>query len=181
MALTERNVRRYERAFARVIRGHTAYDVVQAVHWYRDAELYCRYLASNYDVSLEQACGVMSAFSPRVHWSRNKVLAELYLQGEATPGLGQSRRNADAVMVQGFDALRGAKTHAFARNMYGDTDAVTIDVHMMRAAGFDDRDAPTIVQYRELSVAVRRLARKRKMQPRDMQALVWIMQRGRAE
>ena len=181
MALTERNVRRYERAFARVIRGHTAYDVVQAIQWYRDAELYCRYLASNYDVSLEQACGVMSAFSPRVHWSRNKTLAELYLQGEATPGLGQSRRNADAVMVQGFDALRGAKTHAFARNMYGDTDAVTIDVHMMRAAGFDDHDAPTIVQYRELSVAVRRLARKRKMQPRDMQALIWIMQRGRAE
>jgi len=181
MALTERNVRRYERAFARVIRGHTAYDVVQAVHWYRDAERYCKYLADNYQVTLEQACGVMSAFSPRVHWSRNKTLAELYLQGEATPGLGQSRRNADAVMVQGFDALRGAKTHAFARNMYGDTDAVTIDVHMMRAAGFDDRDAPTIVQYRELSVAVRRLARKHRMQPRDMQALVWIMQRGRAE
>jgi hypothetical protein len=181
MALTERNVRRYERAFARVIRGHTTYDKVQAVHWYEDAESYCRFLASNYDVSLEQACGVMSAFSPRVQWSRNKVLAELYLQGEPTPGLAQSRRSADATMVAGIDALKGPKTHAFARNMYGDTDAVTIDVHMMRAAGFDDRDSPTVVQYRELSVAVRRLARKHKMQPRDMQALIWIKQRGRAE
>jgi hypothetical protein len=84
-------------------------------------------------------------------------------------------------MVAGIDALKGPKTHAFARNMYGDTDAVTIDVHMMRAAGFDDRDSPTVVQYRELSVAVRRLARKHKMQPRDMQALIWIKQRGRAE
>jgi hypothetical protein len=181
MALTERNVRRYERAFARVIRGHTAYDKVQAVHWYEDAESYCRFLASNYDVSLEQACGVMSAFSPRVQWSRNKTLAELYLQGEPTPGLTRSRESADAVMVGGIDALNGLKTHAFARNMYGDTDAVTIDVHMMRAAGFDDRDRPTVVQYRELSVAVRRLARKHKMQPRDMQALIWIKQRGRAE
>lgn len=181
MALTERNVRRYERAFARVIRGHTAYDVVQATRWYEDAERYCQYLAVQYGVTLEQACGVMSAFSPRVHWSRNKVLAELYLDGEPTPGLRNSRRAADAVMVHGIDALRGLKTHAFARNMYGDTDAVTIDVHMVRAAGIDDRDAPTIVQYREMSVAVRRLARKHRMQPRDMQALVWIKQRGRAE
>ena len=50
---------------------------------------------------------------------------------------------------------------------------------MCRAAGLD-RDAPTVVQYREIASAVRSLAREWGVSPRTMQALVWIMVRGKA-
>jgi hypothetical protein len=75
--------------------------------------------------------------------------------------------------------LRADKTNAFARAIAGDDNAVVVDVWMTRAAGLD-RDAPTAVQYREISSAVRSLAREWGVSPRTMQALVWIMVRGRA-
>ena len=88
---------------------------------------------------------------------------------------------ANAVITNGIEALNGQKTSSFAWNLAGDYDAVTIDVWMMRACGEDDQDAPRTVQYREMSAAVRRLARRHGMTPAEMQALIWIIYRGSAE
>ena len=180
-ALEERNVRRYVRRNKKVLGEPTPEQIAQGVGWYDEVTQYAYGLADEYDTTLEVVAGIIAAFSPRQSWKRNKELTELFLQGKPTPGLGQSRVNANAVMRQGIPALHGPKTNAFARNIAGDTDAVTIDTHMVRAAGIDGREAPTPKQYREMVAAVRRLARRWKMQPRDMQALIWIMQRGRAE
>lgn len=182
--MTERNVRRYARRYARVIEGATPYDIAQACSWYSDGERECEALAYKHEIPVAVACGVVAAWSPRMSWKRNLEVADLWLQGEKGLGLGSSVVRANAVMREGISALNkptSPKTYNFALNLFGDTDAVTIDVHMVRAAGIDDRDAPTTVQYREMVAAVRRLARRWRMQARDMQALIWIMQRGRTD
>lgn len=182
--MTERNVRRYARRYARVIEGATPYDISQACSWYSDAERQCEELAYQHEIPVAVACGVVAAWSPRMPWKRNLEVADAWLRGETGLGLGSSVVRARDVMRWGISALdkpTSPKTYNFALNLFGDTDAVTIDVHMIRAAGIDDRDAPTRVQYREMVAAIRRLARRWRMQPRDMQALIWIMQRGRTD
>jgi hypothetical protein len=86
---------------------------------------------------------------------------------------------AEAALVQGFDALKGLKTNAFARAIAGDTDAVVIDVWMCRAANLDS-DSPNVGQYRMLSDAVREVAAEFGITPRTAQALIWIIVRGGA-
>lgn len=184
MRKSERNVRRFTRRYANVIADATPYDIAQACAWYADAERDCEDLADRHGISLAKACGVVAAWSPRMPWKRNVEVASLWLQGETGLGLGSSVVRAHDVMRDGIGALdkpTSPKTYNFALNLFGDTDAVTIDVHMVRAAGIDDRDAPTTVQYREMVAAVRRLARRYRMQPRDMQALIWIKWRGQGQ
>jgi len=84
---------------------------------------------------------------------------------------------ADAALAAGFDALKGLKTNAFARAIAGDTDAVVIDVWMMRAAGMET-DSPNKGQYLALSEAVREVASQFGITPRTAQALIWIITRG---
>jgi hypothetical protein len=82
-------------------------------------------------------------------------------------------------MTDGFNALKGLKTNAFARAIAGDTNAVVIDVWMMRAAGMDT-DSPNVGQYRMLSNAVTVVASEFGITPRTAQALIWIVKRGAA-
>lgn len=85
---------------------------------------------------------------------------------------------AYAAMTLGFDALNGRKTNAFARNIAGDKDAVTIDVWMIRAAGMDAAKGVNDTEYRILAEVVKELAADRNMYPATAQALIWIIVRG---
>ncbi len=194
MKYEERNVRRYTRRYAKVVGAKRAWfrgpwmmtkvsyaNRSRARRWYPDAGRECDVLAADHGISHAVACGIVAAWSPRMPWKRNVIVARLFLEGETKLGLGSSERNAKAVQSFGIDALQGQKTNAFAWNLAGDYDAVTIDVWMMRAAGEDDQDSPRTVQYREMAAAVRRLARRYGMPPAEMQALIWIIYRGSAE
>jgi penicillin V acylase-like amidase (Ntn superfamily) len=66
---------------------------------------------------------------------------------------------------------------AYKYALPGETLSTSRDV---RAAGIHDRAAPSPVQLRRISDAVRTLARRHRMHPRDMQALLWIRARGSA-
>jgi len=79
---------------------------------------------------------------------------------------------------EGFDGLKGMKTNAFAKAIAGDTDAVVVDVWMMRAAQMST-DSPTQGQYRAISQAVVRVAGELGLTPRTAQALIWIVIKGR--
>jgi len=130
-------------------------------------------------IDIERASCIVAAFSPRERWSVNVRKALDYAMGREPAGLRNNVLMADASLVHGFDALKGPKTNAFARAIAGDTDAVVIDVWMCRAVGLD-RDDPTIVQYREISAAVREVAAEYSITARTMQALIWIIVRGSA-
>ena len=180
-AKIDRNrVRKYRRAMAKYLVDATPTDIESASSWYGDARLVAVDIAWRMSIPVEHGAAIVSAFSPRVHWSRNITLAIDYAEGRTPRCLRQSIRAADRARVDGIAGLKADKTVNFARAIAGDGEAVVIDVWMCRAAGLD-RDAPTVVQYREISSAVRSLAREWKLEPATMQALIWIMVRGRAQ
>ena len=154
-------------------------QVEEASVWYRDAEEVAEEVARNLETTLEVGASVVSAFSPRERWSSNVAKAIAFSLGHGVRGLGQNLRMAQASLELGFDALNGAKTNAFARAIAGDTNAVVIDVWMMRAAKMES-DSPTQAQYIRLSQALTNVAKEFGITPRTAQALIWIIVRGSA-
>lgn len=161
-----------------VIRA-TLGQVEEASVWYLEAQQVAQEVADNLNGSLEIGAGVVSAFSPRERWSSNITKAVSFSLGKAVTGLTNNLKMANAVLDEGFDALKGLKTNAFARAIAGDTEAVVIDVWMMRAAKMPT-DSPTQGQYHALTKAVNKVAGEFGLTPRTTQALIWIVVRGSA-
>ena len=161
-----------------VIRA-TLGQVEQASVWYHEAQEVAQEVANNLNSSLEVGAGVVSAFSPRERWASNVTKSIAFSLGQEVKGLTNNLKMANAVLDVGFDALKGLKTNAFARAIFGDTDAVVIDVWMMRAAAMPT-DSPTQGQYLALTKAVNKVAGEFGLTPRTTQALIWIVVRGSA-
>ncbi len=168
----------------------TLFDLQAAEQWYADAGSFAQSLP-RHDWSFATACSVVSAFSPRVTWAQNKRKAMDYAHGITPKGLRSHVAAADRCVVDGFDGLRGLKTNAFARAIAGDGDAVVVDVWMCRAAGlvWGDKskkagtlkDAPNKGEYQAIADAVRTVAAEYSMSPAIMQAMIWIVVRGKAQ
>jgi hypothetical protein len=167
----------------------TEADYAAARAWYSDARGFAESLQSiRPDWSLQVSASVVSAFSPRVTWAHNKAKALQYAQGIMPRGLRSHVEAADRCTVEGFNGLRGPKTNAFARAIAGDDNAVVVDVWMCRAAGLTKadgtpKDAPTAVEYRAIADAIRTIAATPTvcMAPATLQALLWIIVRGKAD
>jgi hypothetical protein len=154
-------------------------QVEEASVWYHEAQDVAQEVANNLNSSLEVGAGVVSAFSPRERWSSNITKAVSFSLGKSVTGLANNLKMANAVLDGGIDALNGLKTNAFARAIAGDTEAVVIDVWMMRAAEMLT-DSPTQGQYLALTKAVNKVAGEFGLTPRTAQALIWIVARGSA-
>ena len=169
----------YAARFESLIMTATLSQTEAASVWYHDAAAVASEVARNLGTSLEVGASIVAAFSPRERWSTNVAKAIAYSLGSRPAGLGNNLRMADASVAAGFDALKGQKTNAFARAITGDTNAVVIDVWMMRAAGMET-DSPNKTQYALLSEAVTAVAAQFGITPRTAQALIWIIVRGGA-
>ena len=167
-------------AFSDLILTATMSQVEAASVWYFEAQEVAEDVAENMGASLEIGASIVSAFSPRERWASNVAKALAFSMNKPVTGLSNNLRMAQDAMTLGFDALKGLKTNAFARAIAGDTDAVVIDVWMMRAAGMET-DSPNKTQYNILSDAVRKVAQEFHITPRTAQALIWIVKRGSAE
>jgi hypothetical protein len=169
-----------DRFFA-LLSSATIFDHASAEAWYMEAGDFARRLCFiRPEWSMEISCSVVSAFSPRVTWAHNKRKAQEYAQGITPKGLRSHVDAADRCVREGFNGLRGPKTNAFARAIAGDKDAVVVDVWMCRAAGLG-KDAPNVGEYRTIANAVRNVASSYNMDAATMQALLWIIIRGKAE
>ena len=170
----------YASRFSSLLATATLFDYHAAERWYAEASRFAQSLRSTTGWSLEVSCSVVSAFSPRVTWAHNKVKAHQYAQGITPKGLRSHVAAADRCVRMGFDGLNGLKTNAFARAISGDMNAVVVDVWMCRAAGLG-KDAPNKREYREIAEAVRMVAADYGYPPAVMQALLWILVRGKAD
>ena len=159
----------------------TAGQIEQAATWYHEAQEVAEDVAENLGASLEVGASIVAAFSPRERWSSNIAKALAFSMGKPVAGLQNNYRMAQSAIENGFDALRGQKTNAFARAIAGDANAIVIDVWMIRAAGLDASKGVNKTQYNELSEAVRVVANEMGITPRTCQALIWIVKRGSAE
>lgn len=178
--VSRKNARRtFVRRMEKILEGTAFGEVEVAARWYSEARAVAQEVADVMDISLEAAASVVSAYSPRVTWSRNVTLAVAHAQGSMLPCLGSSRKAALRAQVDGFDALSGPKTNAFARAIAGDDDAVVVDMWICRAAGVNpDRLTPAV--YEDVAQSVRTVARRHGLSPATAQALIWIRVRGKA-
>lgn len=132
---------------------------------------------------LHGAC-VIAATSPRTPWERNVVMAREIAAGGTPSGLGSNVSKAQRCLASADPMARmgeGPKTRAFAANLNGDEDQVTLDVWMVRAFGITESMLDRVGVYDALSAIVRRLAARYDVTPAQLQAVVWIHVRGAAE
>ena len=178
--------------FITLLSQATLYDLRAAERWYAEAGEFAESLTATTGWNMEVAASVVSAFSPRVTWAHNKAKAHQYAQGIRPRGLKSHVDAADRCVRQGFNGLRGPKTNAFARAIAGDGNAVVVDVWMCRAADLraikgkrigELKDSPTAVEYRAIADAIRAIAGTPTvcMAPATLQALLWIIIRGKAD
>ena len=169
-------------SFIALLAQATLFDLHAAERWYFEAQAFANSLRPMTGWNMEVAASVVSAFSPRVTWAHNKAKALQYAQGITPKGLRSHVVAADRCCRMGFNGLNGPKTNAFARAIAGDSGAVVVDVWMCRAAGLG-KDAPNRTEYRAIADAIRSIARTPTvcMAPATLQALLWIIVRGKAE
>lgn len=54
-------------------------EIKEGLNWYNEANTYCRELAGRFDISIQQAAGIIAAFSPQAGWTENKRYAVSFL------------------------------------------------------------------------------------------------------
>jgi hypothetical protein len=147
--------------------------------WYDEANAFAHTLCNlRTDWSLEVAASVISAFSPRERWASNKAKAHAFALCLPVRGLTANIRRAEEATRIGLDALRGPKIRAFAEAIIGDPNAIVIDTHMLKPIG---KSGCTELQYARCAEAVAIVAGRFNASPRDTQATIWVVHRGRAD
>jgi hypothetical protein len=159
--------------------------------WYADARSTAQGMAVAYGVPLRTAAGVVSALSPRTQWSVNvrwaHAILAAYADGADMPRVSTAafRRKSWAIAHRAdyldmMSPTTAPKTREFASAILGDTSAVVVDVWAARAAG----ESPTGLQgrrYAAIADAYRGAARRLRMRPAILQAIVWCAIRGAAD
>lgn len=197
-----------ETAVTRILRvwaRATPADVEAGATWYgADASAIVDSVAHAGGISRAHAAAVLSHLSPRTTWSRNVAAAHAVARAHATgedrtlagQNVGAIRANISRACAaldstDPLETLNGPKTAAFARNLLGDRDAVTVDVWAARIAlspkwrrGQDD-NAETVLGragvYGALAHAYRVAARRAGVDATTVQATTWVVVRnGRA-
>lgn len=165
-------------AYALTLLGGNAANRAEGLGWYPTIAAEVAEVGHAAGWSMPVAASVFSAFSPRCSVQQNRRKFRVFASGGTPNGLRAHVDAARRCVVQGFDALNGPKTNAFARAVAGDADAVVIDSWMSRIAGWGE--SPTTIQYRAAAAAIRERAAEWGMEPRAMQAWIWCIERGKA-
>jgi hypothetical protein len=164
--------------------------------WYPLANDIAQDISALTDTPTDTVIGVIAALSPQLPWAANIAGAlEFCESGTRKSGiLGSSFERARNVMNSANpygDCLgKGPKIHAFAANIRGEIDPVTIDVWAVRAAMGPNAVATLGISldgflkrtgiYSDLAGCYRRAAAIVGETPRDFQAIVWCHTRGAA-
>lgn len=178
--LTRRILRTFDRA--------TASDIEAGSRWYPEMGTHCHTLGHIYGVRSELVAAVVSHLSPRLQWKRNVTAAvELLADPETRPNgimTGNYSRARSALLDDWdnpVDSFNGAKTRCFYLNILGDTEAVTVDVWACNVVGVDpETELGRKGIYDAVEHAHRLAARRRGVEPSTMQAVTWVVARGRA-
>jgi hypothetical protein len=172
-------VRRIVRTFERA----TVADIEAGARWYDEAGDLAASLAAQHGHDVETVAAVIAALSPRTPWSRNVAGTVALLDDPDSPPtylLGRNVSTALGVIEDGRE-LTGPKTRAFAANIAGDREAVTVDVWACRVAHLDEDALSRKGAYDAVAHAYRLAARRVGVDPATCQATTWIVARnGRA-
>lgn len=160
-------------------------DWAVGMAWYPAARLDCEQLAAQFKADTKRVVWAVAALSPQLKWERNIASAKAVLQGKTRfPGVYTANVEKAYHIVYDEDDwerwLSGMKVSNFARNMWGDTEAVTVDTWAWRIwAGVDLYAKPPNLDklYERISADYRATARKHGLEARQMQAITWVTAR----
>jgi len=170
--------------------------VDQAVRWYSDkcGDITYRMMKVS-GMNEWQCCVILAALSANKRWQdnvRHAIQAAEYIGGRDVPFPGGTKYHVDNIVWAGAHPkdpareLTGRKTRNFAKAIYGDEAAVTVDLWICKAANLTKRDGnpvkrPTDPQYDIVEAAIDQISQEIGLSPRDTQALIWIAVRGSAD
>ena len=156
--------------------------------WYRAANTFAHGLTDAYPVSLEQACGIIAALSPRLGWGANMRGAEAICAG-SRPGAVLPVNVAKAERIRDgeapLDVLGGPKVRAFYANILlpvgRQGNGVTIDSHAVAIAFAEvltkANPGPRVDRqklYDHVVGAYVEAARETPFLPHELQAITWV-------
>lgn len=167
-------------------KGACAEEVAEGRGWYSEARGVAEDLAATFGHPVDVAARVIAVLSPNVTWAQNVHGAHCAFEGWHAgtswrdwlgSGYGTNREKAWRILGGELGALKGPKVEVFHAAIMGDPNACTVDLWMMRAAGFD-HDTPSTRERRVIVAALKRVARECGESVRDLQAVVWVKVRN---
>ena len=180
------NVNRMHVTLRRAYLATTEQQRAAGMDWYPSAFRFAQQAAGASGLPVENVVAALAHLSPRVRWGRNKtMLLELLVTGE-TSGLRGNIERAKLALESGepLKTLTGRKVASFARNILGEHDVVTVDRWAARLAdpSLDvTRSGISPKQYDQVERAYVQAARFHEITPADLQAVLWVAARGKAE
>lgn len=168
-------------------RGATEQQIQAGHLWYPEAAAVAVAQAAEYGVLTETAAGVLAAFSPRLGWGPNIMIAERFLASGGTLNrgcLGRSLAQAKAI-YDGTDpdvVLRGPKTNAFFHAILseGTSETAVIDRHAWDLlVGKRGATPPTAKQYAAADARMQSAAKILGVSVHATQAVTWLVQRAK--
>ena len=162
-------------------------------HWYERSGRAVLEMTNYNRKEAEKLVKLLAIYSPQAKVGANTTFAlkawAQYKAGEPIQvKTGNQDEQATAVLYEGKD-WGGEKTNNFYRNLMREVNAVqfnkhkqgvTVDLWMMRAAGYD-ADAPTAAAYRFVETETNRLAEELGWEPQQVQAAIWVAMKARTE
>ncbi len=147
-----------------------------ASNWYTESRLVIEKL---YGEDADMFCDILAATSPRkqvkVNWDISQNIYERYkhdgyidcsgIMGTMIPNIHRALNG---------ELLSGYKVPAFAANLRGDLNRVTIDTWTIRYFGITQHQIRRKEYYR-LEKAIQLLAKHRGMKPAEYQAMIWCI------
>lgn len=178
----------HDEAVTRILETYdsaTETQLEEGFQWYPGEGQWLVEIAYAHGFNVDTVAAVAAHLSPRIHWDRCKTLTQIFLSGGGTYGLMKDNVGRAQAAIDSDTPLatvKGNKTKAFAANLLGDVDAVTVDVWAIRIAlGATVRgDEIKIANlYDALADAYREAALRRGISGPSMQAVTWVVARGR--
>lgn len=170
----------------------TPAQIVEGKRWYPQAIAALETIrnAEREPMFAHRVAAICAVLSPRITWDTNvkgtRALVRAVSQGlRVPPSVAGLRSNVDRAweIANGgeLSLVSGPKVTSFYANLTGDFQRVTCDTWAARAAGIDDKHHNHLdrMRYKHLEIAYQVVARELEFAPAELQAICWIVVRGK--
>jgi hypothetical protein len=195
---TELTAKKCINSIVRFYKQATTIEIKDGKNWYTEANQYCRELAQRFNITIQQAAGIIAVFSPQAGWVENKRYTVTYLLNPALQlrSLPQQIKANKIITLKSetdiYNVLstqdKAFKTKAFFVNMLNPdiVTGVTIDRHAIAiclqhpanvyALGVEYSQL-TKQQYNFFEQCYMNAAKILGVLPHELQAITWVTYR----
>lgn len=153
------------------------------LRWYLDAHRFAQRVGAEHGIAPRQVGWALAALSPMNRWDSNKSdLVDMILTGDCG-ALPLGRERAAAILhdgLDGDDVVGGRKVRSFASNINDPMTSldVTIDTWMLNFLGMSINFLARKGVYDAVADGFRIVADELACLPHQLQAAIWIAERG---